>query len=1071
MDNIDLTLDEISPIEDINISDNSKLQDVSLGFGEVIYVDNGVKDHEKLNNLDYENSGHTGFASSEALSNVDKRVKSLEEIGIPEDGLTPYIGENGNWFIGEEDTGVQAEGQDGKDGTNGVDGVGLATITQGETYESNGYTVTPITFTKTDDTFHTFGIKAKDGKSENLELYATNEYVNELDNANKDSIQGINDKIGAVEENKTVVEMIADAQAEATYDDTALSNRVTNLENNSATHEEVAGVKSDLDNYKEDNDKAVKSNSDAISVLNGNSITEGSVDYKVNKAINEFAQAVTSNDTIDTFAEVISYVATHGEEFSELVGEVDKNTKSVETLNGADNVVGSVDYKIKSAIANENLSQYATDSELKGVSDRVKAIESDYATDTDFTNLNHQVQGMYTNAQIDSAVSNAQSTANSYTDSKIEVVNKALDGKQPSGDYALNSDIPTKVSELENDSGFITSVPVASVNGATGDVTLADLGLNNDKVQIGSGATASGSEGIAIGRNASATMPSSLAVGLVATGTGERSVALGHGAEASALYSTAVGNNARARGQSNTAIGSGATVDSTARNAVQIGSGTNSTDNTLQFRSYQLLDVNGKIPNDRLPTGLATETYVDTKVANLVNSAPETLNTLGELATAIQNHEDEYDALLETIGNKANKSDLDSYLLKSGGTITGSSGDTPLYLKSAHANGSYEGFQNAGGATLGYLGYSSKDTPAVYLSSGAKTIYHEGNLTKTSQLTNDSGFLTSAPVTSVNGQTGAVELPFDIASKYTYVGSGAGGSDSNAISIGNSTADGNNSTAIGYSGYAEPEGSIAIGYEAYVEGSADYGVAIGDGATVSDSANSSVALGSSSTVTRPNAVQLGEGTNSTEGTLQFRDYQLLNENGQVPAERTLEGIAIDFNSANMTVSKCDANGISIAMPEIEFDAGDGGLAYGKGNMTLPIVAGNGINISLDQSDSLAYISSKGMLCITISNTSSTSTYCELQFQIPNTIGITTRETKQPISRVLEALKSAYDIAMIPCTGFFYASSAYCFATSIALSSTSTAVAGYKFSTSSSKPTSVSFTAGLSGAICTLTPSL
>lgn len=32
------------------------------------------------------------------------------------DGLTPYIGSNGNWFIGEIDTGVQVEGKDGKDG-------------------------------------------------------------------------------------------------------------------------------------------------------------------------------------------------------------------------------------------------------------------------------------------------------------------------------------------------------------------------------------------------------------------------------------------------------------------------------------------------------------------------------------------------------------------------------------------------------------------------------------------------------------------------------------------------------------------------------------------------------------------------------------------------------------------------------------------------------------------------------------------------------------------------------------------------------------------------------------------
>lgn len=58
-------------------------------------------------------------------------------------------------------------------------------------------------------------------------------------------------------------------------------------------------------------------------------------------------------------------------------------------------------------------------------------------------------------------------------------------------------------------------------------------------------------------------------------------------------------------------------------------------------------------------TGYATETYVDTKVADLVNSAPEALNTLGELATALENHEDAYDALLETVGGKATKQELE----------------------------------------------------------------------------------------------------------------------------------------------------------------------------------------------------------------------------------------------------------------------------------------------------------------------------------------------------------------------------------------------------------------------------
>lgn len=38
------------------------------------------------------------------------------------DGQSPYIGTNGNWWIGNEDTGVAAKGEDGKDGENGQDG-------------------------------------------------------------------------------------------------------------------------------------------------------------------------------------------------------------------------------------------------------------------------------------------------------------------------------------------------------------------------------------------------------------------------------------------------------------------------------------------------------------------------------------------------------------------------------------------------------------------------------------------------------------------------------------------------------------------------------------------------------------------------------------------------------------------------------------------------------------------------------------------------------------------------------------------------------------------------------------
>lgn len=54
----------------------------------------------------------------------------------------------------------------------------------------------------------------------------------------------------------------------------------------------------------------------------------------------------------------------------------------------------------------------------------------------------------------------------------------------------------------------------------------------------------------------------------------------------------------------------------------------------------------------------ASTDYVDTKVADLVNSAPDTLDTLGELANAFQENEDVVEALNNSITNKADKSEL-----------------------------------------------------------------------------------------------------------------------------------------------------------------------------------------------------------------------------------------------------------------------------------------------------------------------------------------------------------------------------------------------------------------------------
>lgn len=59
-------------------------------------------------------------------------------------------------------------------------------------------------------------------------------------------------------------------------------------------------------------------------------------------------------------------------------------------------------------------------------------------------------------------------------------------------------------------------------------------------------------------------------------------------------------------------------------------------------------------------SGLATEQYVNEAVANLIDAAPEDLNTLGEVAEALKNNSDVMSALNAAIGDKANKSEIPS---------------------------------------------------------------------------------------------------------------------------------------------------------------------------------------------------------------------------------------------------------------------------------------------------------------------------------------------------------------------------------------------------------------------------
>lgn len=128
---------------------------------------------------------------------------------------------------------------------------------------------------------------------------------------------------------------------------------------------------------KEEADRAKaeeKKNADAIALLNNNSETAGSVDYKIAQAVAAIME--NPDETMNSINELVTWTNEHAEDALEMSNQVTANKNAIATLNGGADVAGSVDKKIADAIAAENLSQYATDTELTGVDNRLKAVEA-----------------------------------------------------------------------------------------------------------------------------------------------------------------------------------------------------------------------------------------------------------------------------------------------------------------------------------------------------------------------------------------------------------------------------------------------------------------------------------------------------------------------------------------------------------------------------------------------------------------------------------------------------------------------------------------------------------------------
>ena len=146
------------------------------------------------------------------------------------------------------------------------------------------------------------------------------------------AVTALDAKVGTVTEGKTVVQMISEAQSAATYND--------------------AAVKADI-----------KKNTDAITVLNGTDTVDGSVKKTVKDAINDFATKISDDGTVNTFKELVDYVAVHGSEYTDAIADIAANKSAIETLNGTG--AGSVKKTVDDAISDLSIDNYAKSADVE----------------------------------------------------------------------------------------------------------------------------------------------------------------------------------------------------------------------------------------------------------------------------------------------------------------------------------------------------------------------------------------------------------------------------------------------------------------------------------------------------------------------------------------------------------------------------------------------------------------------------------------------------------------------------------------------------------------------------------
>ena len=488
-----------------------------------------------------------------------------------------------------------------------------------------------------------------------------------------------------------------------------------------------------------------------------------------------------------------------------------------------------------------------------------------------------------------------------------------------------------------------------------------DPGLSSDSrnsIMIGTSATAPASEAIAIGNSAKATGSGTIAIGkeankeidnkipenAIAIGTNSRAknegtIAIGNAARTGSTNSNnaiAIGTSTISRGNGSIVIGENAEIKNTSNNsiaigvsafvsganisdAIQLGTGTNTEHGTLQFRNYPLVDNNGKIFEERIPDQISANiNELSTSVNELSTATFEAISKNTELINDLSNEiESSIDELNKEIDNISSQHEIDFENLLSKtedlnteiDSISSEFSNEISDINSSIINIFDELISNTNNINELSDIISCLNTNIDELSDKFETFENELS-NKVPEYETDPIFTKWKDSSSIclgkDATTDSEEENVSIA-----IGSSAA-SNNNSIAIGRkSNAEGLNRVAIGSNSDANGYKSVAIGTGSVAS---NHSTVIGNSAKVKNSNlnyldTHSIAIGCDAIVSNAvSAVQIGPGTNIASGTFQFKDFQLVDVDGQIPFERLKNfstKSAIDYTAFEVWITDKD----------------------------------------------------------------------------------------------------------------------------------------------------------------------